>query len=263
MFPPGSRLADSTGQIKSAAERAAGITRQLLAFSRKQVLSPRIINLNDIMMNLDSLLRRLIGEDIEVLTVPESDLGSVKADPGQIEQVIMNLALNARDAMPNGGKLTLETANAQLDASYASEHQPIAPGRYVMLAVSDTGEGMSPEVQARIFEPFFTTKEVGKGTGLGLSTVYGIVKQSGGYIWVYSEPDRGTTFKIYFPCVDQDAESLGTEKRPNNALRGTETILLVEDDSQLRQLSSSVLAHCGYRVLVASGPEEGLAICQG
>jgi two-component system cell cycle sensor histidine kinase/response regulator CckA len=261
-LPAGSRLADSTGQIKSAAERAAGITRQLLAFSRKQVLSPRIVNLNDTMMNLDSLLRRLIGEDIEVLTIPDNDLGSVKADPGQIEQVIMNLALNARDAMPNGGKLTLETANAQLDASYASEHQPITPGRYVMLAVSDTGEGMSPEVQARIFEPFFTTKEVGKGTGLGLSTVYGIVKQSGGYIWVYSEPDRGTTFKIYFPCVDQAAESLGGDKSPNNAMRGTETVLLVEDDSQLRQLSSSVLTHCGYRVLVASGPDEGLAIAK-
>ena len=258
--PEGSRLADSTGQIKSAAERAAGITRQLLAFSRKQVLSPRIINLNDTMMNLDSLLRRLIGEDIEVLTVPDDKLGSVKADPGQIEQVLMNLALNARDAMPHGGKLTLETANAQLDETYASEHQPIAPGRYVMLAVSDTGQGMSPEVQARIFEPFFTTKEVGKGTGLGLSMVYGIVKQSGGYIWVYSEPDRGTTFKIYFPCVEQPAETPGTEKRPANALRGTETILLVEDDPQLRQLSSSVLTHCGYRVLVASGPEEGLAV---
>ena len=260
--PAGSRLADSTGQIKSAAERAAGITRQLLAFSRKQVLSPRIINLNDTMLNLDSLLRRLIGEDIEVLTVPDSDLGSVKADPGQIEQVLMNLALNARDAMPHGGKLTLETANAQLDASYATAHQPITPGRYVMLAVSDTGQGMSPEVQARIFEPFFTTKEVGKGTGLGLSTVYGIVKQSGGYIWVYSEPDRGTTFKIYFPCVDQAAEMLGTDRRPNNALRGTETLLLVEDDSQLRQLSSSVLTHCGYRVLVANGPVEGLALAK-
>ena len=197
-----------------------------------------------------------------MLTVPENDLGSVKADPGQIEQVIMNLALNARDAMPNGGKLTLETANAQLDASYASEHQPIAPGRYVMLAVSDTGEGMSPEVQARIFEPFFTTKEVGKGTGLGLSTVYGIVKQSGGFIWVYSEPGRGTTFKIYFPCVDQAAEMMGVDKRPNGASRGTETVLLVEDDSQLRQLSSSVLAHCGYRMLVANGPEEGLAIAR-
>jgi len=260
--PMGSRLADSTGQIKSAAERAAGITRQLLAFSRKQVLSPRVINLNDTMMNLDSLLRRLIGEDIDVLTLPANDLGSVKADPGQIEQIIMNLALNARDAMPHGGKLTLETANTQLDESYATEHQPIAPGNYVMLAVSDTGTGMSPEVQTRIFEPFFTTKEVGKGTGLGLSTVYGIVKQSGGYIWVYSEPERGATFKIYFPRVDQVVETAGQDRRPSDAMRGTETILLVEDDPQLRQLSSSVLAHCGYKVLVASGPEEGLAISE-
>ncbi|HET6180753.1 MAG TPA: PAS domain S-box protein [Candidatus Sulfotelmatobacter sp.] len=259
-LPAGSRLADNTTQIKSAAERAAGITRQLLAFSRKQVLTPRILNLNDTMMNLDSLLRRLIGEDIEVLTMPASDLGSVKADPGQIEQVLMNLSLNARDAMPHGGKLTLETSNEELDASYAREHQPLGPGRFVLLAVSDTGLGMSPEVQARIFEPFFTTKEVGKGTGLGLSTVYGIVKQSGGYIWVYSEPGRGTTFKIYFPRVDQAADAPATERRPSNALRGTETILLVEDDPQLRQLSSSVLSHCGYKVLVSGGPEEGLAI---
>jgi two-component system, cell cycle sensor histidine kinase and response regulator CckA len=260
--PAGSRLADSTAQIKSAADRAAGITRQLLAFSRKAVLSPRVINLNDIMLNLDSLLRRLIGEDIEVLTVPLNDLGSVKADPGQIEQVIMNLALNARDAMPRGGKLTLETSNEQLDESYARGHQPVEPGRYVMLAVSDTGHGMAPETQARIFEPFFTTKEVGKGTGLGLSMVYGIVKQSGGYIWVYSEPDRGTTFKIYLPRVDQPAEATDGEHRPRSVQRGTETILLVEDDSQLRQLSSSVLAHCGYKMLVAGSPEEGLAICK-
>jgi len=260
--PAGSRLADSTAQIKSAADRAAGITRQLLAFSRKQVLSPRVIDLNDIMLNLDSLLRRLIGEDIEVLTVPSKDLGSVKADPGQIEQVIMNLALNARDAMPRGGKLTLETENAQLDESYASRHQPAEPGRYVMLAVSDTGHGMTPETKARIFEPFYTTKEVGKGTGLGLSMVYGIVKQSGGYIWVYSEPDRGTTFKIYLPRVDQPVEATGTDSGPKSVQRGTETILLVEDDPQLRQLSSSILAHCGYKMLVASGPEEGLAICQ-
>jgi two-component system, cell cycle sensor histidine kinase and response regulator CckA len=260
--PAGSRLADSTAQIKSAADRASGITRQLLAFSRKQVLSPRVINLNDIMLNLDSLLRRLIGEDIEVLTVPSNDLGSVKADPGQIEQVIMNLALNARDAMPSGGKLTLETTNAQLDESYAQRHQPAEPGRYVMLAVTDTGHGMSPETQARIFEPFYTTKEVGKGTGLGLSMVYGIVKQSGGYIWVYSEPDRGTTFKIYLPRVDQPAESTGAQNRPNSVQRGTETILLVEDDPQLRQLSSSVLAHCGYKMLVASSPEEGIEICR-
>ena len=259
--PPGSRLADSTAQIKSAADRASRITRQLLAFSRKQVLSPRIINLNDVMLNLDSLLRRLIGEDIEVLTVPANDLGSVKADPGQIEQVIMNLALNSRDAMPHGGKLTLETANAQLDETYAREHQPVEPGRYVMLAVSDTGMGMTAETQSRIFEPFYTTKEVGKGTGLGLSMVYGIVKQSGGYIWVYSEPDRGTTFKIYLPRLDQPAEMTSAEKRAS-VRRGTETILLVEDDPQLRQLSSSVLTHCGYKVLVAGTPEQGLEVCQ-
>jgi PAS domain S-box-containing protein len=255
---PAGRLADSTVQIKSAAERAAGITQQLLAFSRKQVRSPRIIDLNDIVLNLDSLLRRLIGEDIEVLTVPARDLGSVKADPGQIEQVIMNLALNARDAMPHGGKLTLETANAELDEAYAHDHQPLEPGSYVMLAVSDTGVGMTPEVQARIFEPFFTTKEVGKGTGLGLSTVYGIVKQSGGYIWVYSEPDRGTAFKIYFPRVEQPAQTPGVEKHPSGAQHGTETILLVEDDPQLRELTSSALTQCGYKVLVAGNPEEGL-----
>jgi PAS domain S-box-containing protein len=257
---PSGRLANATGQIKSAAERAAGITRQLLAFSRKQVLSPRIIDLNDIVLNLDSLLRRLIGEDIEVLTVPARDLGSVTADPGQIEQVIMNLALNARDAMPRGGKLTLETANVELDATHTREHHSLEPGRYVMLAVTDTGMGMSPEVQARIFEPFFTTKEVGKGTGLGLSTVYGIIKQSGGYIWVYSEPGRGTTFKIYFPRVEMPAQEAGNDTGSGGVQRGTETIVLVEDDSQLRDLTSSVLSQCGYRVLVASSPEEGLAI---
>jgi len=261
-LPNGSRLGESISQIKSAADRAAGITRQLLAFSRKQVLTPRVISLNEIMLNLDSLLRRLIGEDIEVLTVPANDLGMVTADPGQIEQVIMNLALNSRDAMPQGGKLTLETSNTVLDESYAREHQPVVPGRYVMLAVSDTGEGMTPETMSRIFEPFYTTKEVGKGTGLGLSMVYGIVKQSGGYIWVYSELNQGTTFKIYLPRVDQPAEESGTEKRPANVMRGTETILLVEDDPQLRRLSSSVLAHCGYNVLTASSPEEGLAICK-
>ncbi len=260
--PSGSRLADSAAQIKSAADRAAGITRQLLAFSRKQVLSPRIINLNDIMLNLDSLLRRLIGEDIEVITMPANDLGSVRADPGQIEQVLMNLALNARDAMPHGGTLTLETANVDLDEAYAGEHQPIGPGHYVMLVVSDNGHGMTPEVRARVFEPFFTTKEVGKGTGLGLSTVYGIVKQSGGYIWVCSDPGRGTSFKIYFPRVDQPAHSLRSDRRLSGVQRGTETILLVEDDPQLRQLSSSVLTHCGYKVLVAGGPEEALTVAQ-
>ena len=261
-LPAGSKLADSTSQIKSAGERAAGITRQLLAFSRKQVLSPRVINLNDIVLNLDSLLRRLIGEDIEVLTVPANDVGMVKADPGQIEQVIMNLALNSRDAMPHGGKLTLETSNATLDETYAREHQPVEPGQYVMLAVSDTGHGMAEETIGRIFEPFYTTKEVGKGTGLGLSMVYGIVKQSGGYVWVYSEPDQGTTFKIYLPRVHQPADLTSTERSPIRVSRGTETILLVEDDSQLRELSTGVLSHCGYRVLSAATPEEGIAICE-
>lgn len=261
-LPQGSRMAENTAQIKSAADRAAGITRQLLAFSRKTVLSPRIINLNDVVLNLDSLLRRLIGENIEVRTLPANDLGSVKADPSQIEQVLMNLALNARDAMPRGGTVSFETANVTLDGSYARDHQSVEPGSYVMLAVSDTGEGMTPETQARIFEPFYTTKEVGKGTGLGLSMVYGIVKQSGGYIWVYSEPDRGTTFKIYLPRVDQPAELMSGDHRSPKVQRGTETILLVEDDEQLRLLSSSVLAHCGYNVLVASTPEEALAICR-
>jgi PAS domain S-box-containing protein len=261
-IPSGTRLGDSNAQIRSAAERAAGITRQLLAFSRKTVLSPRVINLNDVVLNLDSLLRRLIGEDIEVMTAPANDLGMVKADPGQIEQVIMNLALNSRDAMPQGGKLTLETANATLDSNYANVHQPVEPGRYIMLAVSDTGHGMSDETMGRIFEPFYTTKEVGKGTGLGLSMVYGIVKQSGGYIWVYSEPEQGTTFKIYLPRVDQPAESPSADRPSMDVLRGTETILLVEDDPQLRELSSSVLSHCGYRVLTASTPEEGISVCE-
>ncbi len=261
-LPAGSRLADGTAQIKSAADRAAGITRQLLAFSRKQVRSPRLIDLNNVMLNLDTMLRRLIGEDIEVLTVPAADLGTVKADPGQIEQVLMNLALNARDAMPNGGRLTLETANIRLDDAYAHEHQPVEPGRYVMPAVSDTGVGMSPETLAHIFEPFYTTKEPGKGTGLGLSTVYGVVKASGGYVWVYSELGQGTTFKIYLPRVDQPAQLLSPENPPAGIHRGTETILLVEDDPQLNQLASSVLTHCGYKVLAAANPQEGLALCR-
>jgi two-component system cell cycle sensor histidine kinase/response regulator CckA len=259
--PAAGRLMNATVQIRTASERAEEITRQLLAFSRKQVLQPRVIDLNDVMMNIDTMLRRLIGEDIEVLTVPGRDLGAVKADPGQLEQVIMNLAVNARDAMPSGGRLTLETGNMELDESYAREHPPLQPGRYVMLAVSDTGIGMDADTQAHIFEPFFTTKEVGKGTGLGLSTVYGIVNQSGGYIWVDSEPDRGATFKIYFPRIDQPVEGIRAEKRLEGMQRGTETILLVEDNEQVRQLTYSVLADCGYKVLPAAGPEEGLALC--
>jgi two-component system cell cycle sensor histidine kinase/response regulator CckA len=259
---PGSKLYDATAQISSAAVRAAGITRQLLAFSRKQILSPHIIDLNTIILNLDTLLRRLIGEDIDVLTIPAHNLGTVKADPGQIEQVLMNLALNARDAMPNGGKLILETSNVQLDDAYAINHLPVQPGRYVMLAVTDTGVGMSPETQTHIFEPFYTTKELGKGTGLGLSTAYGIIKQSGGYIWFYSEPGQGTTFKIYLPRMDQPAEKLIPEKGSNQMQRGTETILLVEDDPQLRELTASVLADCGYTVLAATSTSQSLALCQ-
>ncbi len=260
--PASGRLMDATVQIRTAAERAEEITGQLLAFSRKQMLSPRVIDLNNIMMNLDTMLRRLIGDDVEIMTVPGHDLGAVKADPGQIEQVIMNLAVNARDAMPSGGQLTLETANAELDDAYAREHPPVRPGRYVMLAVSDTGVGMTADTQAHIFEPFFTTKEVGKGTGLGLSTVYGIVKQSGGYIWVYSEPDRGTTFKIYFPRVDQPAEEVRAERQQPSMQRGTETILLVEDNEQVRQLTSEVLVDSGYQVLLAASPEQALALCR-
>jgi PAS domain S-box-containing protein len=241
--------------IDSAADRAAALTRHLLAFSRKQVLQPKVIDLNALMVNLDKMLRRLIGEDIAIVTVAAPDLGSVKADPGQIELVIMNLVVNARDAMPKGGKLTLETTNVELDAEYARDHDGVEPGRYVMLAVSDTGAGMDAQTLALIFEPFFTTKELGRGTGLGLSTVYGIVKQSGGHIWVYSEPGRGTTFKIYLARVDEAAEHLPKLKVSAAVVRGTETILLVEDNEQVRELTHSVLAGSGYSVLVAeNGP---------
>src|SRR5262249_32544204 len=190
---------------------AASLTSQLLAFSRRQVLQPKVFNLNSLVQNLDRMLRRLISEDIEMRTVLSPDLGSIRADRSQLEQVIMNLVVNAKDAMPQGGKLTIETSNVYLDGEYARHHQTVQPGNYVLLAVSDSGAGISPENLARIFEPFFTTKELGKGTGLGLSMVYGIVKQSGGNIWVYSEPERGTSFKIYFPIVNAPAEPVGEE----------------------------------------------------
>jgi two-component system cell cycle sensor histidine kinase/response regulator CckA len=241
-------------EIAGAAGRATSLTRQLLAFSRKQMLAPKILDLNGVVTENLKMLTRVIGEDIDLVMVPEAGLGAVRADAGQIEQVIMNLAVNARDAMPAGGKLTIETSNVSLDEEYARFHAPLRPGNYVMLAISDTGAGMDSETQSHIFEPFFTTKGP-KGTGLGLSTVYGIVKQSGGYIWVYSEAGKGTTFKIYLPRVAEAAESpeqVATPAEDVAAEPGTETILLVEDEANLRYLARQFLEKQGYRVIEAA-----------
>jgi len=246
--------------IKKTAERAAALTKQLLAFSRKQILAPKVLDLNTVVAGMVTMLQRLIGEDIELVFLAGSELGRVKADPGQLEQVIANLAVNARDAMPNGGRLTLETAAVDLSEHYARQHVGVQAGSYVMLGVSDTGIGMDRETQARIFEPFFTTKEPGKGTGLGLATVYGIVKQSGGNIWVYSEPGKGTTFKVYLPQV-HDAED-SAEPEQIRAGRGTETILIVEDEDEVRALACEVLASYGYEVLQARTPAEALLIAE-
>ena len=249
-------------EIKKAADRAADLTRQLLAFSRRQVMEMKVLDLNDLLRNLDKMLGRVIGEDIELATILEESLGRVKTDPGQIEQVIMNLAVNARDAMPKGGKLTIETANVDLDQAYARAHVAVKPGPYVMISASDTGVGMPPEMRDRIFEPFFTTKEKGKGTGLGLSTVYGIVKQSGGNIWVYSEPEKGTTFKIYLPRVDEPFEELKEKLVKEELPRGNETILIVEDEEDVLKLAGRILSRQGYHVLEASSGEEALRICK-
>jgi len=249
-------------EIKKAADRAASLTRQLLAFSRQQVLAPRVLDLNAVIHNMDRLLHRLLGEDIELTTHLEPSLGHTKADPGQIEQVVMNLAVNARDAMPNGGKLTIETMNVELDENYVREHVTVRPGSYVMIAISDTGIGMTEEIRGRIFEPFFTTKEPGKGTGLGLSTVYGIVKQSDGYVWVYSEAGIGTTFKVYLPRVDAPADVTPHETNglPNH--RGTETILLVEDEDGVRALVRQILLKQGYTVIESRHGGEALLLCE-
>src|SRR5271170_7566953 len=241
-------------EIANAAVRATSLTRQLLAFSRKQMLAPKILDLNGVVTENMKLLTRVIGEDIDLVMVPAADLGTVRADAGQIEQVIMNLAVNARDAMPSGGKLTIETSNVTLDDEYARVHAPLQAGEYVMLAISDTGMGMDVETQSHIFEPFFTTKGT-KGTGLGLSTVYGIIKQSGGYIWVFSEVRRGTTFKIYLPRVAEPAESPEQVAAPAESAAaepGTETILLVEDEANLRYLARQFLEKQGYRVIEAA-----------
>jgi len=250
-------------QIGQNGKRAARLTRQLLAFSRKQILQPVALDLNELIKGFVKMLERLIGEDVELETVLVSGLRLVKADPGQVEQIIMNLVINARDAMPGGGKVIIETANADLDEDYVRAHDvSLQPGPYVMLAVSDTGTGMDEETRSNIFEPFFTTKEVGKGTGLGLSTVYGIVKQSGGYIWVYSEPGQGTTFKIYLPAVVGETVQRKKEQPPADDLTGSETILVVEDDDALRNLGREILERQGYRVLDAGNGIEALRISE-
>ena len=250
------------GEIRKASERASSLTRQLLAFSRRQILQPKVLDLNRIVSDTEKMLARLIGEDIELQTILEPTLGSVKADPSQIEQVLMNLVINARDAMPGGGRLTIETQNVYLDANYSGRHIAVEPGPYVLLAVSDTGAGMDSVTQARIFEPFFTTKEQGKGTGLGLSTVYGIVKQSGGSIWVYSELGEGTTFKIYLPRVDEIVPEYMRPDTGSQAARGTETILLAEDDELVRNLAREILEESGYTVLEAPNGGAALLLCE-
>ncbi len=244
--------------VKQAAFRAASLTRQLLAFSRKQVLQPHVLNLNTCIAEMEKMLRRLLGADVTLATNPRADLGCVKADPSQIEQVILNLAVNARDAMPNGGRLTIETANVILDEAYARNRVEVTAGPHVMIAVSDNGSGMTPEVRAKLFEPFFTTKEIGKGTGLGLAACHGIVKQSGGHIAVYSELGQGTTFKVLLPRVNEVEEVVVKKQKPAGVPRGKETILLVEDEPMLRELGMTYLTELGYTVLGASNGRQAL-----
>ncbi|MBU4126279.1 MAG: PAS domain S-box protein, partial [Proteobacteria bacterium] len=251
-------------EIEKAGDRAASLTRQLLAFSRKQIITPRVLDLNELLTGIEKMLGRLIGEDVELLTIPGPALWQVEVDPGQMEQVIMNMAINAKDAMPQGGKITIETANTDLDENYFRKHgiEGEKPGHYVMLAVSDTGIGMDKETQEHIFEPFFTTKEVGKGTGLGLSTVYGIVKQNNGFVWVYSEPGQGSTFKVYLPRAEGAADSEEKQQLPVIELDGSETVLIVEDDNGLRKFAQEVLLLHGYKVLDAENGEDALRVSQ-
>jgi two-component system, cell cycle sensor histidine kinase and response regulator CckA len=263
-LPQGDGLRRNAEQIQMAGQRATALTRQLLAFSRKQMLAPKILNVHSVVSEMETILRRLIGEDIQLETSSPADLWLVKADRSQIEQVIMNLAVNARDAMPQGGRLTIETANVELDSSFTHHSVVLAPGMYVMLAVTDNGCGMDAKTQAHIFEPFFTTKEKGKGTGLGLATVYGIVKQSGGYVWVYSEPGRGTSFKIYLPRIEEESYQAVKERRPESRaiLRGSETVLLVEDEDGVRQLAREYLEASGYTVMEAANGRKALEMAE-
>ena len=260
-LPPDGAAQADVKEIRTAATRASALTRQLLAFSRQQVLQPVVLNVIDVVGDLENMLQRVLGEDVELEAHFAADLGNIRADQGQLEQVILNLAVNARDAMPTGGKLTIETANVELDEHYAQTHRPVVPGRYVMIAVSDTGVGMDAATQARIFEPFFTTKEPGKGTGLGLATAYGIVKQSGGYIWVYSEVGRGATFKIYLPRVDEPTEVVAAPPELGS-VAGSETVLLAEDDALLLPLGRDVLKRLGYTVLEARTAADAVAVAR-
>jgi PAS domain S-box-containing protein len=262
VLPPSDHIARKIEQIDRSADRAAALTRQLLAFSRMQVLQLQVINVNSIVEEMGKLLPRLIGEDIELVVRADQKLGAIRADASQMEQIIMNLAVNSRDAMPNGGKLVIETKNADLDQTYTASHPLMKPGAYIQLTVSDSGCGMDAETQSHIFEPFFTTKEKGKGTGLGLATVYGIVKQSGGFIWVYSELGKGTSFKIYIPRVDQAEEHPGAPKPTAEVPTGTETVLLTEDEQDVREIAKEFLESGGYKVVEAKDASDAIELAR-
>jgi signal transduction histidine kinase/ActR/RegA family two-component response regulator len=259
-LPSDHPLRENLAEVRDASERAAALTQQLLAFSRKQLISPTVLNINESVVQIEKMLQRLIGEDVDLRTHLAPDLGNVLADSGQLQQVIMNLAVNSRDAMPGGGSLLIETRNVHVDGTYVTEYAEVRQGPYVMVGVTDSGVGMTREVQAQLFQPFFTTKPQGVGTGLGLATVYGIVKQAGGWIWVYSEVGRGSTFKIYLPIIDQPATPV--QAIPKTDVRGTETILVVEDQADVRKLTVKALKKLGYKVHSASRPDEALALAQ-
>jgi CheY-like chemotaxis protein/two-component sensor histidine kinase len=258
----GDPLSDEVEQIRTAGARAATLTRQLLAFSRKQPLEPRVLNINTILRGMETMFGRLLGEHIDLAFVLHPDPYLCLVDAGQIEQVVLNLVVNARDAMPNGGRITIETANVSLDADYVEKHPEAMPGPHIVLSVSDSGEGMSAETQGRLFEPFFTTKEPGRGTGLGLSTVYGIVKQSGGNILVYSESGHGTTFKVYLPLARGSEDQVPIKTVMLGDFRGAETVLLAEDEAQVRATVSGILRRAGYHVIEASNGNEAFLICE-